>query len=149
MNRIFYIICLLVLYASPVTAMPIQIEVHGLKVIKTKPNGAHWDTGFGAMILPDLLVRIYQNKKLLWSTAKISNRYESARIFISPPLSLNEHKPLVVEVIDKDLRADDLIERFTFKLEHKITAEPQKVQLSGKSVISCNVLIRSIKAPEP
>ena len=149
MNQIIYIICLFFLYALPATAMPIQIEVHGLKVIETKPNGAHWDTGFGSMILPDLLVRIYQDKQLLWSTAKVSNRYESARVFISPLLDLKNSPPLVIEVIDKDLRADDLIERFTLKLNHTIADAPHKIQLSGKSVISFTLLIRSVSLPEP
>ena len=143
----FYIFCSLILYTLSAVATPIQVEVHGVKVIETKPNGAHWDTGFGTMILPDLQVRIYQGKNVLWSTAKVSNRYESARVFTSPILILNDQSSLIIEVIDKDLRADDLIERFKVNLNEVIGHTPRKFQLSGKSVISLKLLLRSAQSP--
>jgi hypothetical protein len=144
-----YIMPLLLVYVNLVNAIPVKIELHGLQVIETKTNGSAWDAGFGTMLLPDLVVSIYQGERLIWATNKVSNRFEISRILTSPTLQLDHTLPVRIEVIDKDLQADDLIERFTLKLEDLSSKQFQKLSLTGKSVIKLNLLIKHTPSQTP
>ena len=146
---LIYILSLLLAYVSLAEATPVKIELHGLQVIETKTNGSAWDAGFGTMLLPDLVVSIYQGERLIWATNKVSNRFEISRILTSPTLQLDHTLPVRIEVIDKDLQADDLIERFTLKLEDLSSKQFQKLSLTGKSVIKLNLLIKHTPSQTP
>lgn len=138
-------LCISLFFSSLALATPQVIEIHGVEVLPTKTNGETWDVGFGAMIKPDIQVRLSQTDKVLWQSSKMMNTYSNFRVHTTPPLELNTTHSLIIEVLDRDLRHTDLIEKFELSLTDISTKDSKVFTLSGKSVLRLKIVI---KVPE-
>ena len=97
------------------------------------------------MIKPDLQIRLSQTDQVLWQSPKMMNTYSNFRVHTTPPLKLSITQPLVIEVLDRDLRHTDIIEKFELSLTEASTKDPQIFTLSGKSVIRLKLVIKTSK----
>ena len=133
------------LFSSLALATPQVVEIHGVEVLPTKTNGETWDVGFGVMIKPDLQIRLSQTDQVLWQSPKMMNTYSNFRVHTTPLLELDITQSLVIEVLDRDLRHTDVIEKFELSLAKASTKDPQTFTLSGKSVIRLKLVIKTSK----
>ena len=133
-------------------ADPTELVLGGLSVVESKPNGTPWDLGFGAMSRPDLVIEIWIGDDRLIATPKVANSHSAAKVLSAPTFDLIGEQELIIKVIDKDLKADDLVERFSLKVNPNDVREYKRFELSGKSVISLTIQLKppsSSKAGPP
>lgn len=116
-------------YATPHTV----IELEEVSVQETKPNGHRWDVGFGMMSRPDLLVSFELNQEVLFVSKRSKNVFSSRFDQRSPPLKIDPDQTLVIRVIDRDLRADDLIDELRVPITMKEIREGKHFKLAGRS----------------
>lgn len=129
-------------YSTHVSAEPTELVIGGLSVLESKPDGTPWDLGFGAMARPDLVTEVWLGDELLLETPKASNTHSAAQVMSSPIFELTKEQEVVIKVIDKDLRADDLVEQFSIKVNLQDLKTYRRFELSGKSVISLTVQVK-------
>lgn len=132
--------CLFVTVSA--SASPTELVLGGLRVMESKPSGASWDAGFGVMTRPDLIIEVSIHERVIFTTPKAANTHSATQVISSPIFSLNEEVTLVIKVIDKDLRADDLIDVFTLRVTPQTVAEREIFKFAGKSVISLSLQLK-------
>lgn len=89
--------------ARPPIQNPMQLVALEVRIPYSKPNGRAWDVGEGA---PDPLIHVRQDGYEIYTSPVVQDRF-TARFELDPPIELDRTTNFEVEVIDKDVAAND------------------------------------------
>jgi hypothetical protein len=117
------------------------LELGLLDVSHTKPNGDSWDFGIGSFTRPDLTVQVMLNQQEILKSQKCPNTFSCIFDDRSQPFELSSRSVLRVEVWDRDLQYNDLIDHFHIVLSDETRLEGAEFELTGKSTMNLSIRV--------